>query len=213
MVKIIVAPSILAYDNCNLLQGIRLIESLEVKWLHVDIMDGHFVNNISFGPKLITDLRKHTQLFLDVHLMLRHPENFIEKFIKSGANAITIHQEATCNFTKILSSIKKHNCLCGLAINPKTQPNFELLKFVDFVLVMGVYPGFCGQKFISHTLNTIEQLSHFREKNKLQYKISVDGGITSSLVPKLITYGIDIIVSGSNFFKAPEDFIRMLNIS
>jgi ribulose-phosphate 3-epimerase len=169
-------------------------------------MDGSFVDNISFGPKLVTDLRKHTKLFIDVHLMLEHPERYINRFIAAGCNAITIHQESSCNVNEQLRIIKGHGCLCGLAINPQTAPDFALIERADIVLVMAVTPGFGGQTFIPAASGKVSELHSHRRDSGLGYKISVDGGINASIAAELIALGADIIVSGSAFFDAPSSF-------
>ncbi|MDR3273771.1 MAG: ribulose-phosphate 3-epimerase [Puniceicoccales bacterium] len=206
MVNVVLAPSILSYDSCDLVGGVKIIESSGARWIHVDVMDGHFVDNISFGPKLVSDLRKHTNLFLDVHLMLEYPNKYAKRFIQAGADAITIHQEANCDVRGQLRIIKEHGCLCGLAVNPETVPNFELVRLADIVLAMGVFPGFGGQKFMPEVCSKISLLHNFRSSNKLSYKISVDGGINADIAKDLASIGMDIIVSGSAFFSDPRTF-------
>jgi ribulose-phosphate 3-epimerase len=174
-------------------------------------MDGHFVENISFGPKLIADLRRHTDLFLDVHLMLDHPESFAMRFAQAGANAITIHQEATCDVAKQLGIIKNYGCQCGLAINPETAANPELLKFADIVLIMGVSPGFGGQNFMAEVNSKVLNLRNIRDGKGLFHKISVDGGVTADIARKLVKSGADVIVSGSAFFADPQAFNFLRN--
>jgi ribulose-phosphate 3-epimerase len=206
-VNTILAPSILSYDNCDLGGGVKIIESSGAPWIHVDVMDGNFVDNISFGPKLVADLRKHTELFLDVHLMLRHPERYIVRFVQAGCNAITIHQESSCcNVGELLQTIKRQGCLCGLAINPKTAPDFSLVRDADIILVMGVIPGFGGQHFIPETDDKVLELQNYRNGSGLRYRISVDGGINANIARKLAAFGTDIIVSGSAFFENPSAF-------
>ncbi len=210
MVKFELSPSLLACDHCQLLHGVKLSEAYKLQRLHIDIMDGHFVKNISFGPQLVRDLRKHTSLYLDIHLMLTDPYNFVANFIDAGANSIIIHQESNGNIIELLSYVSNHQCLNGIAINPKTHPDFTLLPLVNFVLVMGVYPGFGNQKFITETLDTIKALVQYRQNNNLSYKIMIDGGITITLAKELLKEGIDIIISGSAFFTEPENFITSL---
>ncbi|MDR2721092.1 MAG: ribulose-phosphate 3-epimerase [Puniceicoccales bacterium] len=206
MVNAIVAPSILAYDNCNLAGGVGIIESSGAKWIHVDVMDGHFVDNISFGPKLVSDLHRHTNLFLDVHLMLEYPDRFVERFSQAGAGAITIHCEAACDVRKQLQSIRECGCLCGISVCPGMVLDFELVQCADIVLVMGVPPGLCGQKFMEEAYDKVLQLRNFRNGNGLQYKISVDGGVNAKIAKDLISIGADVIVSGSAFFSDPSAF-------
>jgi ribulose-phosphate 3-epimerase len=211
MVNVILAPSILLYDNCDLVGGVRIIENSGAQWIHIDVMDGHFVDNISFGPKLVADLRRHTDLFLDVHLMLTHPHRYLTRFIEAGADGITIHREASCNVKDQLRLIRERGCLCGLAIKPETALNFELLKFVDIALIMGVQPGLGGQTFMPEACDKVLQLCEFRDRNMLQCKISVDGGIRENIGRNLIAAGADIIVTGSAFFSNPQDFHFCLN--
>lgn len=207
---ITVVPSIMSYDHCDLLQGVHIAENYNVKRLHVDIMDGVFVKNISFGPQLVHDLHQDTSLKLDVHLMLQHPEYFVEQFIEYGADSIAIHQESSGNIAKILSNIKAHHCACALAINPGTIPITNLISLVDYILVMGVHPGFSGQKFIPDTMNTIKKLVEYRQKNELNYQIAVDGGVTDELAIQLAEIGVDTIVSGNSFFRSPQKFMQSL---
>jgi ribulose-phosphate 3-epimerase len=206
MVSAVVAPSILAYDGCDLAGGVEIIKNSGAEWIHVDAMDGHFVDNISFGPKLVSDLRRRTDLFLDVHLMLEHPDRFVERFARAGANAITIHQEAACDAEEQLRIIGRCGCLRGISSGPLVALNFELVRHVDIVLVMGVFPGSCGQKFIPEVRDKILQLRNFRDSNGLGYKISIDGGVNAEIARDLISIGADIIVSGSAFFSDPHAF-------
>ncbi|MDR1256074.1 MAG: ribulose-phosphate 3-epimerase [Puniceicoccales bacterium] len=211
MVNTILAPSILAYDNCDLLTAVKIIENSGAQWIHVDVMDGHFVDNVSFGPKLVADLRRHSDLFLDVHLMLDRPDRHIVPFVQAGADALTIHREVTCDVGGLLGAIRDHGCLCGLAFNPETALDFELVRLADVVLLMGVHPGFCGQNFIAETWHKILQLHNFRNGNKLSHKISVDGGVREDIAKNLICAGVDIIISGSAFFSNPSAFKFCLN--
>ncbi len=203
-----IVPSILSCDHCNILHGVQIAESYGIERLHVDIMDGEFVDNISFGPQLVKDLRKHTKLELDIHLMLKHPEKFIDRFIASGVNSIAIHQESSGNIASMLSSIRSKGCSNAIAINPDTLPDSNLLPLVDYVLIMGVYPGFGSQKFIPDTIKTIEQLINHRQNSNLSYQIAIDGGITSELAKQLARIGVNIIISGHAFFQSPQRFIN-----
>lgn len=201
-----IIPSILAYDHSDLLGGVRIAEKFGARSIHLDIMDGVFVPNISFGPQLVRDLRKHTALKLDVHLMVKYPEIFIERLINYGADSIAVHQEADCDISEIFSYIRTNNRECGLAINPGTVPNFELLFSANIALVMGVHPGFGGQKFLQETISTIKLLTDARSEH--MFDIIVDGGITIELARKLIDLGVDGLVSGYSFFKSPEQFVQ-----
>ncbi len=205
-----IVPSILSYDQCELLRGVRIAEECGAQRLHIDIMDGVFVDNISFGPQIVHDLRRHTSLKLDVHLMLQQPVRFIERFIEAGADNIAIHQESSGEIIDLLSIIRQNHRTCALAINPGTSPMEELLPIVDEVVVMGVHPGFGGQKFIPETMNTITSLVEYRKNNGLNYQIAVDGGVTIGLAPQLAEIGTDIIISGNSFFRAPQQFVHSL---
>lgn len=206
--EIILAPSILACDNTDLISSGRIVESCGLSWLHLDIMDGNFVPNISFGPQLVSDLRKKTTLFLDAHLMIVHPENFVEKFLSAGADLITIHQEIAGNTQEIVKEIKKSGKQAGIAINPATSSEsiFEVAETVNLVLVMSVQPGFGGQKFQLQALEKIKILQKFREEHNLNFRIEVDGGIKTETLPELFSCGADTIVAGTSFFNAPQQF-------
>lgn len=206
--KIILAPSILACDNTNLISSIRVVENYGLTWLHLDIMDGNFVPNISFGPQLVADIRKRTDLFLDTHLMISHPENFIEKFLSAGANLITIHQEISGNTKDIIKEIKKSGKQAGIAINPETSVEniLPIVETIDLALVMSVQPGFGGQKFQPHALEKIKILQKFRADHNLNFRIEVDGGIKPEILHEIISCGADTIVAGTAFFSAPQQF-------
>jgi ribulose-phosphate 3-epimerase len=206
MVNAILAPSILAYDNSDLAGAVGIIEENGAEWIHVDVMDGHFVDNISFGPKLVSDLHKRTDLFLDIHLMLEHPDRFVKRFAQAGAGAITIHCGAACDAEQQLQIIRECGCLCGISVCPGMAFDFELVRHTDIVLVMGVPPGLCGQKFMTEARDRVLQLRNFRDSNKLRYKISIDGGVNAEIAKDLISIGADIIVSGSAFFLDPGAF-------
>ena len=213
--EIILAPSILACDNTNLISSVRIVENCGLSWLHLDIMDGNFVPNISFGPQFVADLRKKTALFLDTHLMIAHPENFIEKFILAGSDLITIHQELSIETKELIKEIKKSGKQAGIAINPETSAEsiFEISETVDLVLVMSVHPGFGGQKFQPQALEKIRIIQNFRAEHNLTFRIEVDGGLNGEILPEVLTCGADTIVAGTSFFNAPQQFYEKLRES
>jgi ribulose-phosphate 3-epimerase len=209
--RITVAPSILAGDLADLRSGLIRIQKSGARWLHIDVMDGHFVSNLSFGPQAVQALAAHKRdLFFDVHLMLDHPEHFVEKFAEAGADLISIHRESSCDITKTLQAIRALGRQVGLAINPETavEKIFPHLDFVDLVLVMGVHPGFCGQNFIESSL---EKIAIIRQKNPA-IKIEIDGGVHLGNTRLCIQKGADILVAGSSFFRAmdSEKFIQQI---
>jgi ribulose-phosphate 3-epimerase len=199
----LLAPSILAADFSNLANQIRAVEIGSADLIHCDIMDGKFVPNITFGPKIVSTVRKLTKLPLDVHLMIENPQNFINDFANAGANFITIHQEGVYHLDRVLNSIKELNIKCGIALNPGTpvEAIFPVLHLADLVLVMSVNPGFGGQKFIEYTLEKIKLLRKIREAENHNYKIEVDGGINSKNIQLVKNAGTDIIVAGTSVFK------------
>lgn len=197
-----IAPSLLSADFSCLGEEIRKVEKGGCDLFHLDIMDGHFVPNITFGPIVIKDIRKSTNLPLDVHLMIDKPEKWIDKFVSVGADWISFHIEATKEPKKVISIIKEYNKLAGIAINPPTpiEKIMPFINLVDFVLVMTVNPGFGGQSFIEEPLDKIRVLS------KKGILIEVDGGIKLNNVKKVIDAGAKIIVSGSGIFNTPDSF-------
>lgn len=202
--KIIVAPSILAADFTDIKSALTQIEMSGVQWAHLDVMDGNFVPNISFGPKFIEDMRKHSSLIFDTHLMIQNPENYIEQFAKAGSDYITIHAEATCHIDRTLNLIKSYGKKAGISIIPSTPISMiePILDIVDLVLIMSVNPGFGGQKLIPYTLNKITELQNL--KNGRNYLVSIDGGVNSKTIDSVKKSGADVVVAGSAFFKAED---------
>jgi ribulose-phosphate 3-epimerase len=203
----ILAPSILAYDNCRIADGVKVVENSPARWLHVDVMDGTFVPAITFGQGLLMSLRRCTSLFLDVHLMVERPDTMVASFAHAGADMLTFHCESSSSIGKILDASKKLGCAIGIAINPGTPIGaiIPYLGDIDAVLVMGVEPGRCGQKFIASACEKIRALASMREKLGLDYKISVDGGINCETFPLARAAGADVFVIGSAFFANPEE--------
>jgi ribulose-phosphate 3-epimerase len=201
-----IAPSILAADFASLGEQIRAVERGGARMLHVDVMDGHFVPNISIGVPVVESLRKATQLTLDVHLMIENPGQYVEAFAQAGADMISVHQEATPHLDRVLHLIREHGREAGAVINPATPVAMlsEVLGKVDFVLVMSVNPGFGGQKFIPEALEKIRQLKALRERYNQTFRIEVDGGIGPENVVDAVQAGAEILVAGTSIFHTPD---------
>jgi len=203
----ILAPSILAADHASLADGLKLVQSLPVKWLHLDIMDGHFVPNFSFGPQTVADLRKRDdRLFFDTHLMLDNPDRHLDAFLDAGADLISIHIEPDYDIDKTLERIKAAGRQCGIVLNPATPAHSVLpyMKLVDLILIMTVWPGFGGQSFIEDTLPKMGLLDEWRQERGLNFRLEVDGGIDLETAPLCREQGVDTFVAGTAFFKAPD---------
>jgi ribulose-phosphate 3-epimerase len=214
----ILAPSLLAGDHAHLASSAHEVQELNLEWLHLDIMDGHFVPNFSFGPETLAALRRHgISLFFDTHLMLSEPHRYVEPFAKAGANLISIHIEPEYDHVGTLARIRELGCQAGIVLNPNTPASAveALLLNVDLVLVMTVQPGFGGQPFRQDTLPKLEELSRWRTERKLDFRLEVDGGIDLTTAALCRTAGADTFVAGTSFFKAgnkPEfasSFARM----
>ena len=201
----ILAPSLLAADFTKLGEEIDSCLASDIKWLHCDIMDGHFVPNISYGPFVIEAIRRAApETFLDVHLMIEDPDKYIAPFSKAGANLITVHQETCPHLHSTVQQIKSTESLAGVAINPATSVDllYPILPDIDMVLVMSVNPGFGGQSFIESSYQKIYKLKAIRKQLNLDYLIEVDGGVKSNNATKLIQKGADVLVAGSSVFKS-----------
>jgi len=201
-----ILPSILSADMARLGEQIEEVKRGGARVIHVDVMDGHFVPNITIGPPVVRSLRRATDLLLDVHLMIEDPDRYIPEFIEAGADSVTVHQEACRHLDRTLNLIRTTGAEVGVAINPATpvETLSTILEVVDCVLVMSVNPGFGGQRFIPYTLNKIRQLDRERQERGLDFRIEVDGGITPDNVADAVRAGADWIVAGSSVFHSND---------
>jgi len=197
-----ILPSILAADHGKFIEEAKAVDLPEIEYLHVDVMDGHFVPNITFGPKVVASLKNHTRFKLDVHLMIENVDDFIPQFAKAGANIITIHQEASRHLNRSLSLIRQHNAKAGVTINPATplESIRWVLDTVDLVLIMSVNPGFGGQSFIESSVEKIQQLAKMRQEGNHKFIIEVDGGIDHQTAPLVKEAGAEYFVAGNAIF-------------
>lgn len=203
----ILAPSLLAGDHARLEASARTVQELGLPWLHVDIMDGHFVPNLTFGPETCAALRRAgISLFFDVHLMLEEPQKYIEAFAKAGANLMSIHIEPCYDHSEVLKKIRSLGCKNGIVLNPATPASAveSLLDQVDLVLVMTVQPGFGGQSFQHKTMEKLAQLDAWRKERNLSFRLEVDGGVDLTTGPLCRQNGADTFVAGTAFFKAQD---------
>ena len=210
MNSIKVSPSILSADFSKLGNEIQDLEKAKADLIHIDVMDGHFVPNITIGPEVITKLRKYTSLPFDVHLMISPVHNFIKNFAEAGSDIITIHPEATNDLVSSIKKIKSFNKKAGVSLNPETpvEKVLPVLKLIDLVLVMSVNPGFGGQKFMKETLEKVKILRKEIDSKKLKVQIEIDGGINFENSKMAIDAGVDILVSGTTIFKENNGNIK-----
>ena len=203
---ILLAPSLLAANQSALREGVEFAQTAGVQSLHLDIMDGHFVPNISFGPDVVQSLRKNSNLFFDVHLMLSNPNKHYESFILAGADLITIHVEPEYPIEETINAIKDRGVLAGIAINPETDVNAVMpyLKMVDLVLVMTVHPGFGGQKLIASCLDKVRTIKEKQLELGLSFRIEVDGGVNLENAKMCVDAGADTLVCGTSFYQSED---------
>jgi ribulose-phosphate 3-epimerase len=213
----IIAPSLLASDFLHLEKECQMLNESKADWFHLDVMDGRFVPNISFGMSVIKQLRKMTTKFFDVHLMIVEPEKYVEEFKEAGANSLTVHQEACPHLHRNIQQIQSLGMKAGVAINPATPVAMlqDIIRDVDMVLVMSVNPGFGGQSFIPHSLAKIAELKALIKNTASSAKIEVDGGISLDNAAEILQAGADILVAGSSVFKSEnplETIEKMKNL-
>lgn len=202
----IIAPSILAADFANLQRDCEMVNRSEADWFHLDVMDGVFVPNISFGMPVIKAIGKHAEKTLDVHLMIVQPERYISEFKAVGADILTVHYEASTHLHRSLQAIKKEDMQAGVALNPHTPVSLikDVIEDIDLVCLMSVNPGFGGQKFIEKTYDKVRELKDIIIKSNASTKIEIDGGVTSANAGKLIECGADVLVAGSFVFRSED---------
>ena len=212
MIKI--APSILAADLLKIEQEVLSVVEAGADYLHVDIMDGHYVSNITFGSDFVKSIRPISNITLDVHLMISPVKQYVESFVKAGADIISFHPEADSNPDKIIEKIKSLGCKCGIAVHPKIEIKDieKYLPLIDLIIVMTVVPGFGGQKFMENQLTKISKLNELRVKKGLEFEIEIDGGINNKTSRLCIDKGADVLVVGSYIYNSPEsDYKKLIN--
>lgn len=214
MKNTLIAPSVLAADFANLQRDIEMINNSEADWFHIDIMDGVFVPNISFGMPVLEAITKHAKKTIDVHLMIVDPDRYISTFKKLGANVLTVHYEACTHLHRTLQAIKAEGMQAGVALNPHTNVSLleDVIKDIDMVCIMSVNPGFGGQSFIENTYAKVEKLKEIITRNNASTKIEIDGGVTDQNAAQLVKAGADVLVAGSFVFKAENPITTIANL-
>lgn len=214
MKETIIAPSVLAADFANLQRDIEMINNSSADWFHIDIMDGVFVPNISFGMPVLAAIQKHAKKTIDVHLMIVDPDRYIDVFKSLGADVLTVHYEACTHLHRSLQAIKAAGMKAGVAINPHTNVSLleDVIKDIDVVCVMSVNPGFGGQSFIENTYNKVKQLKEIIIRNNANTLIEIDGGVTDNNAAELVNAGADILVAGSFVFNAKDPVTTIKNL-
>lgn len=210
----LIAPSILAADFANIQKEVEMLNSSEADYIHVDIMDGIFVPNISFGIPVTEAIYKHAKKPLDVHLMIQNPDQYLEAFRKAGAAVISVHYEACSHLHRTLQAIKQLGAKAGVAINPHTPVELlvDVLEDIDVVIIMSVNPGFGGQKFIENTYSKVKRLKSLIQENGADTQIEIDGGVNLENAPKLLSAGADILVAGSFVFSSPDSILTIAEL-
>ena len=215
MKKHLIAPSVLAADFSNLQRDIEMINESDADWFHIDIMDGVFVPNISFGMPVLRDIKKHAKKTLDVHLMIVNPDQYIETFASLGADILTVHYEACTHMHRTIQAIKSTGMKAGIALNPHSSVNQlkDIIKDIDIVCLMSVNPGFGGQSFIENTFEKVKELKELIQSTGSDCQIEIDGGVTNKNAKKLVEVGANILVAGSYVFKSSNPIETISKLS